>query len=107
MIEITMADDGVVIFDGGMPVGVLLVNFHPISLEYPLVIDCCVLDGYKGTKWSIRLMRELKRIITSEAYYFRYAGSESSYRGENDSIKAIVASRKIGEKGGYTLVRNQ
>lgn len=105
--EITMADDGVVIYDGAVPVGVLLVNFHPINLEYPLVMDCCVLDAYKGTKWAIRLLRELKRLVKSDAYYIIYGGDEYLYRGAKNSIEAIVLTKKIGNKNGYTLIRNR
>lgn len=104
--EITFADDGVVLFDGVKPVGVMLVSFHPVGLEYPLVMDCCVLDDYKGTKWSIRLLRELKRIIKSEAYYIVYGGDEYVYKGAVNSIEAIVKSKSIKTKDEYVLIRN-
>jgi len=105
--EITLADDGVVIYDGAVPVGVLLVNFHPINLDYPLVMDCCVLDEYKGTKWAIRLLRELKRLVETDAYYIIYGGDEYLYKGVKNSIEPIVLTKKIGEKNGYTLIRNR
>lgn len=104
--EITIADDGVVIYDGVKPIGVLLINFHPIDLDYPLVMDCCVLDEYKGTKWAIRLLRELKRLIRSEAYYIIYGGDEYLYKGAKNSIEAIVQSKAIQTKGQYVLIRN-
>lgn len=105
--EITLADDGVVIYDGSVPIGVLLINFHPINLDYPLVMDCCVLDEYKGTKWALRLVRELKRLVKTDAFYIIYGGDEYLYKGEKNSIEAIVLTKKIGEKNGYTLIRNR
>lgn len=105
--EITFADDGVVIYDGTKPVGVLLVSFNPVGLEYPLVMDCCVLDEYKGTRWAVRLLRELKRLIRQEAYYISYGGEEYLYKGEKDSIEAIVRTKAIGTKNSYTLIRNR
>lgn len=105
--EISFADDGVVIYDGIKPVGVLLVSYRAVGLEYPLVMDCCVLDEYKGTKWAMRLLRELKRLIKSDAYYIIYGGDEYIYKGEKNSIEAIVRTKAIGEKNGYTLIRNR
>lgn len=105
--EITVADEGVVLYDGAIPVGVLLINFHPLHLEYPLVMDCCVLDEYKGTKWAVRLLRELKRLVKAKAYYIIYGGDEYLYKGRVNSIEAIVKSKSIGTKNGYTLIRNR
>lgn len=105
--EITIADEGVVLYDGATPVGVLLINFHPLNLDYPLVMDCCVLDEYKGTKWAVRLLRELKRLVKANAYYIIYGGDEYIYKGRVNSIEAIVKSKSIGTKNGYTLIRNR
>ena len=106
--EITFADDGVIIYDGSKPVGVCLIRYAVIDLEYPLVMDCCVLDEYKGTKWAIRMLREMKRMLRgAEAYYIIYGGDEYLYTGEKNSIEAIVLTKKIGEKNGYTLIRNR
>ena len=105
--EITFADEGVVIYDGIVPVGVCLVSLYPVGLDYPLVMDCCVLDKYKGTKWAIRLLKEMKKMVNSEAFYIIYGGDDYVYKGEKNSIEAIVATKAIGTKNGYTLIRNR
>lgn len=104
--EITLADDGVIIYDGAIPIGVCLINHNPIGLEYPLIMDCCVYDEYKGTKWSIRLLRELKRLVRGKNFYIIYGGDEYVYRGAENSIEAIVKSKSIKSKGQYVLIRN-
>lgn len=106
--EITVADEGIILYDGAVPIGVCLINHHPLNLEYPLVMDCCVFDGYKGTKWALRLLREMKKMLRgADAYYIIYGGDEYVYTGEKNSIEAIVLTKKIGEKNGYTLIRNR
>jgi hypothetical protein len=105
--EITMADEGIVLYDGVVPVGVCLIRYGVVELDYPLVMDCCVLDEYKGTKWAIRLLRELKRLVRADAYYIIYGGEEYLYKGFKNSIEAIVKTKSIGTKNGYTLIRNR
>lgn len=104
--EITFADDGVVLFDGVKPIGVVLISFMPVGLEFPLVMECCVLDEYKGTKWAIRALREMKRILKGSDYFIQYGGDEYLYRGKIDSIESIVKSKAIGQKNEYMLIRN-
>lgn len=109
LIELSLVDEGVVIYDGAVPVGVCLIQHHP-NLPHPFVMDCCVLDAYKGTKWAVRLLREMKRMLGSaKGYYILYDNQDNGaycYKGEKDSIEAIVASKAIGKMGNLTLIRN-
>jgi hypothetical protein len=106
MHEITISDVGVLVFDGAEPVGVCMINFHPINLKHPFVMNCCVLEKYKGSKWALRLLREMKKLLNGEDYYIVYAGEASSYKGRFDSVEAIVKSKAIATHGNYTLIRN-
>jgi len=106
--ELTMADAGVVLYDGVVPVGVCLIRYGVVDLDYPLVMDCVVLDEYKGTKWAYRLLREMKRLLMdAQAYYIIYGGDEYLYKGYKNSIEAIVNTKAIKRVGNYTLIRNR
>lgn len=106
--ELTMADEGIVLYDGVVPIGVCLIRYGVVDLDFPLVMDCVVLDEYKETKWSIRMLRELKRLLRgAAAYYIIYGGDEYVYKGEKNSIEAIVKTKAIKRVGNYTLIRNR
>lgn len=106
LIEITLADDGVVLYDGIKPVGVCLIRKDP-KLDYPIIMECIVLDEYKGTRWAIRLMRETKRMLGNcGGYYIMFEEDGSHYKGETNSVKPIVETRSIGTFGQFILIRN-
>lgn len=104
MIEISLADDGVVIMDKTIPVGVCLVKYDK---DMPLVMDCVVNEQYKGTKFAYRLLREMKRLTNRGDFKIAFEGDSYEYKGSFNSVRHIVDTKGKSKIDKLDVIRGK